>query len=153
MSTLICASVKPAYYKRYQTKFTNKRSTRRTFKIRSSNEPSVEPSVDPSVKPSVEPFDPRTRFAEVLNGRAAMQGVLWGSLNWMMTGENVIQQIEDPMYAVAATGVVTTLALASLFTAENFSTEKIGAFTPEAELKNGRLAMLGFTALLGLSAM
>jgi hypothetical protein len=149
MSTLICASVKPAYYKRYQTKFTNKRSTRRTFKIRSSNEPSVEPSV----KPSVEPFDPRTRFAEVLNGRAAMQGVLWGSLNWMMTGKNVIQQIEDPMYAVAATGVVTTLALASLFTAENFSTEKIGAFTPEAELKNGRLAMLGFTALLGLSAM
>jgi hypothetical protein len=149
MSTLICASVKPAYYKRYQTKFTNKRSTRRTFKIRSSNEPSVEPSV----KPSVEPFDPRTRFAEVLNGRAAMQGVLWGSLNWMMTGENVIQQIWDPMYAVAATGVVTTLALASLFTAENFSTEKIGAFTPEAELKNGRLAMLGFTALLGLSAM
>ncbi len=153
MSTLICASIKPAYYKRYQTKFTNKRSTRRTFKIRSSNEPSVEPSVEPSAKPSVEPFDPRTRFAEVLNGRAAMQGVLWGSLNWMMTGENVIQQIEDPMYAVAATGVVTTLALASLFTAENFSTEKIGAFTPEAELKNGRLAMLGFTALLGLSAM
>ena len=149
MSTLICASIKPAYYKRYQTKFINKRSTRRTFKIRSSNEPSVEPSV----KPSVEPFDPRTRFAEVLNGRAAMQGVLWGSLNWMMTGENVIQQIEDRMYAVAATGVVTTLALASLFTAENFSTEKIGAFTPEAELKNGRLAMLGFTALLGLSAM
>ena len=149
MSTLICASVKPAYYKRYQTKFTNKRSTRRTFKIRSSNEPSVESSVEPSV----ETFDPRTRFAEVLNGRAAMQGVLWGSLNWMMTGENVIQQIEDPMYAVAATGVVTTLALASLFTAENFSTEKIGAFTPEAELKNGRLAMLGFTALLGLSAM
>jgi len=71
----------------------------------------------------------------------------------MMTGENVIQQIEDPLYAIAATGVVTTLALASLFTAENFTTEKIGAFTPEAELNNGRLAMLGFTTLLGLSAM
>jgi len=145
MNAITCASVKPIY----QTKITKKRSTRRTLKVRSSTEPSVEPTV----KPSVEPFDPRTRFAEVLNGRAAMQGVLWGSLNWMMTGENVIQQIEDPMYAVAATGVVTTLALASLFTAENFSTEKIGAFTPEAELKNGRLAMLGFTALLGLSAM
>ena len=144
MSSITCAPVKFSYYKRYQTKLT-KRSTRSSYKVRSSREPSVEPSI--------EPYQPQTRFAEVLNGRAAMQGVLWGSLNWMMTGENVIQQIEDPLYAIAATGVVTTLALASLFTAENFSTEKIGAFTPDAELKNGRLAMLGFIALFGLSAM
>lgn len=137
MSSITCAPVKFSYYKRYQTK----RSTRSSYKVRSS------------IEPSVEPYQPQTRFAEVLNGRAAMQGVLWGSLNWMMTGENVIQQIEDPLYAIAATGVVTTLALASLFTAENFSTEKIGAFTPDAELKNGRLAMLGFIALFGLSAM
>jgi hypothetical protein len=144
MSSITCAPVKFSYYKRYQTKLT-KRSTRSSYKVRSSSEPSVEPSI--------EPYQPQTRFAEVLNGRAAMQGVLWGSLNWMMTGENVIQQIEDPLYAIAATGVVTTLALASLFTAENFSTDKIGAFTPDAELKNGRLAMLGFIALFGLSAM
>ena len=137
MSSIICAPVKFSYYKRYQAK----RSTRSSYKVRSSSEPSIEP------------YQPQTRFAEVLNGRAAMQGVLWGSLNWMMTGENVIQQVEDPVYAIAATGVVTTLALASLFTAENFSTDKIGAFTPDAELKNGRLAMLGFIALLGLSAM
>ena len=148
MSSITCAPVKFSYYKRYQTKLT-KRSTRSFYKVRSS----IEPSVEPSVEPSIEPYQPQTRFAEVLNGRAAMQGVLWGSLNWMMTGENVIQQIEDPLYAIAATGVVTTLALASLFTAENFTTDKIGAFTPEAELKNGRLAMLGFTTLLGLSAM
>ena len=141
MSSITCAPVKFSYYKRYQTK----RSTRSSYKVRSS--------IEPSVQPSIEPYQPQTRFAEVLNGRAAMQGVLWGSLNWMMTGENVIQQIEDPAYAIAATGVVTTLALASLFTAENFSTDKIGAFTPEAEIKNGRLAMLGFIALFGLSAM
>ena len=141
MSSITCAPVKFSYYKRYQTK----RSTRSSYKVRSS--------IEPSVEPSIEPYQPQTRFAEVLNGRAAMQGVLWGSLNWMMTGENVIQQIEDPLYAIAATGVVTTLALASLFTAENFSTDKIGAFTPEAEIKNGRLAMLGFIALFGLSAM
>ena len=144
MSSITCAPVKFSYYKRYHTKLT-KRSTRSSYKVRSS--------IEPSVQPSIEPYQPQTRFAEVLNGRAAMQGVLWGSLNWMMTGENVIQQIEDPLYAIAATGVVTTLALASLFTAENFSTEKIGAFTPDAELKNGRLAMLGFIALFGLSAM
>ena len=141
MSSITCAPVKFSYYKRYQTK----RSTRSSYKVRSSSEPSVEPSI--------EPYQPQTRFAEVLNGRAAMQGVLWGSLNWMMTGENVIQQIEDPLYAIAASGVVTTLAWASMITSENFSTEKIGAFTPDAELKNGRLAMLGFIALFGLSAM
>ena len=141
MNSIVCTPIKPSYYRRYETKLNTKRRTVNSFKIRASSEPSSAP------------YDPKTRFAEVLNGRAAMQGVLWGSLNWMMTGKNVIQQIEDPVYAVAATGVVTTLALASLFTAENFTTEKIGAFTPDAELKNGRLAMLGFMALFGLSAM
>ena len=141
MSSIICAPIKLSYYKRYQTKFNTKHAARSAIKVRASTEPSITP------------YNPKTRFAEVLNGRAAMQGVLWGSLNWVMTGENIIQQIEDPMYAIAVSGVVTTLALASLFTAENFSAEKIGAFTPDAELKNGRLAMLGFIALFGLSAM
>ena len=151
MSSITYASVKPSYHVHRQSKLTTKRHTLGPVKIRSSVEPVKDIIIEYESKP--EPYNPKTRFAEILNGRAAMQGFLWGSLNWMMTGENVIQQIEDPGYAIAATGVVTTLALASLFTAENFTTEKIGAFTPEAELKNGRLAMLGFTTLLGLSAM
>ena len=155
MSTLICSSFKPAFSQLSRNKAI-KRRTRDSVKVRSSTEPVKDIIIEYEEKDSKsepEPYQPQTRFAEVLNGRAAMQGFLWGSLNWMMTGENVIQQIEDPLYAIAATGVVTTLALASLFTAENFTTEKIGAFTPEAELNNGRLAMLGFTTLLGLSAM
>jgi hypothetical protein len=155
MSSITCASVKPTFSQLSRNKAI-KRRTRDSVKVRSSTEPVKDIIIEYEEKDSKsepEPYQPQTRFAEVLNGRAAMQGFLWGSLNWMMTGENVIQQIEDPLYAIAATGVVTTLALASLFTAENFTTDKIGAFTPEAELKNGRLAMLGFTTLLGLSAM
>jgi hypothetical protein len=131
MSSLISAQLKPTHYKRFDVKASSQRPPRVTAKI-------------PNKK---------VRFAEVVNGRAAMQGVLWGSLNWMMTGENVIQQFQDPMYAAAATGVVSTLAVASLVTAKDFDDEEFWSFTPEAELKNGRLAMLGFTALLGLSAM
>jgi diacylglycerol kinase family enzyme len=124
MSILICSSVKPT------TK------------------------VSPTVKSKkVVPAPKAARFAEVVNGRAAMQGMLWGSMNWAMSGENILQQVEDPMYALAATGVVTTLAAASLITVKDFDDEEFWSFTPEAELKNGRLAMLGFTTLLGLSAM
>ena len=128
MSILICSSVKPA------TKVSP------TVKSKKTQRP-------PVVTPKA------ARFAEVVNGRAAMQGVLWGSLDWMMSGENILQQVEDPMYALAATGVVTTLAAASLITVKDFDDEEFWSFTPEAELKNGRLAMLGFTTLLGLSAM
>lgn len=150
MSTLICSSIKPSYRVHRQT---TKRRTRVTPITRSSpveEQPVQDIIIEYEEKPN--PI-PEYRFAEVLNGRAAMQGFLWGSMNWVMTGENIIQQVEDPVYAVAASGVVVTLALASVFTAEDFTIDKIGAFTPEAELKNGRLAMLGFTTLLGLSAM
>ena len=143
MSTLICSSIKPTCYTRHQT---TKRRARTTPITRTSPEPVQDIIIEYEEVPEY-------RFAEVLNGRAAMQGFLWGSMNWMMTGDNIIQQVEDPVYAMAATSVVITLALASVFTAEDFTIEKIGVFTPEAELKNGRLAMLGFTTLLGLSAM
>ena len=132
MSILICSSVKPTT------------TVSPTVKSKKIQRP---PVVTPKVPPKA------ARFAEVVNGRAAMQGVLWGSLDWMMSGENILQQVEDPMYALAATGVVTTLAAASLITVKDFDDEEFWSFTPEAELKNGRLAMLGFTALLGLSAM
>ena len=139
MSSIICARVTP------------KPSTTSSIK-KNVNTPRASTKIP--VKGALDTGLVKTaRFAEVVNGRAAMQGVLWGSLDWMMSGENIIQQAEDPMYAAAATGVVTTLAMASLVTLKDFGKEEYWSFTPEAELKNGRLAMLGFTTLLGLSAM
>ena len=106
------------------------------------------------VKPSVLKSNNKyLRIAEVINGRAAMQGVLWGTLDWVMTGENIIQQCEDPLYAIAATGVIATVAGASAITLGGISDEKYWSFTPDAELINGRLAMLAFVILCGLSPM
>ena len=138
MSSIICARVTP--------KPSTTSSTKNVKTSRTSTKIPVKGALDTGLVKTA-------RFAEVVNGRAAMQGVLWGSLDWMMSGENIIQQAEDPMYVAAATGVVTALAVGSLVTLKDFGKEEYWSFTPEAELKNGRLAMLGFTTLLGLSAM
>ncbi len=103
MSTSICAQFKPTCHIRRQTKLNNKHRTQYSTKIRSSDEPVSNIIIEYEEK---EPVTPEYRFAEVLNGRAAMQGFLWGSLNWVMTGENIIQQIEDPVYAIAASELV-----------------------------------------------
>lgn len=138
MSSIICARTTP------KLSTTSSRKSEKT--VRTATKVPVKGALDSGAIKTA-------RFVEVVNGRAAMQGVLWGSLDWVMSGENIVQQFEDPMYAAAATGVVTTLAVASLITVKGFGDEEYWSFTPEAELKNGRLAMLGFTALLGLSAM
>jgi hypothetical protein len=93
MSTLICSSIKPSYRVHRQT---TKRRTRVAPITRSTPEPVQDIIIEYEEKPN--PI-PEYRFAEVLNGRAAMQGFLWGSMNWVMTGDNIIQQVEDPVYA------------------------------------------------------
>jgi hypothetical protein len=139
MATITCAQIKPIVNS-VKNPSKDRRSSKQVSKV------PVSGALDTGILKTA-------RFAEVVNGRAAMQGVLWGSLDWMMSGENILQQFDDPMYAAAATGVVTTLAVASLVTVKDFGKEEYWSFTPDAELKNGRLAMLGFATLLGLSAM
>ncbi len=86
------------------------------------------------------------RFAEKLNGRCAMQGTLWsvGSVvsDWKGTGNHQF----DALYFAAVTGAV------AVGTAITFDTDKeasYSVFTPEAELDNGRLAMLGMGVYFG----
>ena len=80
MSSIICARITP-----------KPSTTSSTKKVKSvSQSPTKIPTpgaLDTGVMKTA-------RFAEAVNGRAAMQGVLWGSLDWMMSGENIIQQLE-----------------------------------------------------------
>ena len=103
-------------------------------------------------------------FAEKVNGRAAQQGFVWGAVNEAYTGHDVKEQL----FSVAKDGhvdlmtgdilnVAIVLAAVTLGTAittiipneelEEKSRSLAPNFTDEAEVLNGRLAMLGFVAL------
>ena len=89
------------------------------------------------------------RFAEKLNGRCAMQGTLWAlgsaARDWTGTGNHPF----DALYFTAVTGAV---ALGTAITYDPDNELSYSVFTPEAELDNGRLAMLGMGAYLGYKA-
>lgn len=104
-------------------------------------------------------------FAERVNGRAAMQGFVWGSVNEAFTGNNVMEQLvklnDVGGYDVVAedvlnlTLVIAAVALGTAVTTfapnEDLqrSSEKLSVrFTPDAELLNGRVAMIGFVMLV-----
>ena len=75
-----------------------------------------------------------------------MQGTLWavGSVarDWNGTGNHQF----DALYF---TGVTALVALGTAITYDADNELSYSVFTPEAELDNGRLAMLGMGAYLG----
>ena len=82
------------------------------------------------------------RVAEKLNGRLAMQGVTWGTVNQFMLHEGgVQQQIQDPHNLMTAAAVTTLVALGTSVTQNDEDHKSYFAWTPEAELLNGRAAM------------
>ena len=107
------------------------------------------------------------KFAEKVNGRSAMQGFVWGSVGTAMSGKSVGQQLiagdatngyylePNALLGISLVVGLVTLgtALTSIISPDNELIEKsskynIRGFTPKAELTNGRLAMLGFIAML-----
>ena len=110
------------------------------------------------------------QFAEKVNGRAAQQGFIWGAVNEAYTGNNVMEQLvhrsADGTYEFISGDVlnaVLVIAAVTLGTAittvvpnrelEEQARALAPQFTDDAELLNGRLAMLGFVALAATSAM
>lgn len=82
------------------------------------------------------------RFAEKLNGRCAMQGTLWGV-------GSIARDWNHQFDALYFTGVTALVALGTAITYDEEKDLSYSVFTPEAELDNGRLAMLGMAAYFG----
>lgn len=113
---------------------TTRPSTSRSRKVR--------PSPEPSSGGSSVNFKNYLRFAETVNGRSAMQGVAWATVEAVSHGAHRFETLD----AVAVTGLV---ALGTAFTYDKGGKSiSWGPFTPEAELKNGRGAMLAMAGWL-----
>lgn len=96
------------------------------------------------VGPSKVPNKPLENI-ETLGGRMAMQGVLWGSVNYMMFNEGLHEQLTDPKTMLLASAVTGLVAAGSAFTLDNMGEEEYLYWTPDAETMNGRLAMVAVT--------
>lgn len=120
----------------------------------------------PNEKPKPKPKPPPSylQFAETINGRCAMQGFMWGSIREISTNKGVFDQLIDQrpyggfdivpdsvLYAISVIALVT-LGTAITTLNPNELTEKSMKYKPEAfnenaELINGRAAMVGFLIL------
>tara|TARA_B110000858_G_scaffold191056_1_gene239828 strand:- start:1191 stop:1559 length:369 start_codon:yes stop_codon:yes gene_type:complete len=100
------------------------------------------PAVNISSRKSVESKKAILQVAEKLNGRLAMQGVTWGAINQFVLHEGgVQQQLQDPHNVMTVAAVTALVSLGTSVT-QNDDHERYFAWTPEAELLNGRVAML-----------
>nr|AFK48277.1 unknown [Lotus japonicus] len=134
-----------------------------SLRVRSMAEEPKEQSASP-VTPSPPPPKPRapkvsTKFSDVMafggpaperiNGRLAMIGFVAAMAVEVARGQGVFEQISDggvPWFL--GTSVVLTLAsLVPLFQGVSVESKSKGVMTSDAELWNGRLAMLGLIAL------
>merc|ERR1712113_815512 len=88
---------------------------------------------------------------EAINGRLAMLGFVAALGAEASSGETVFQQVGDATAPIAFAFVL--FAAASLIPIlKGVKKEKLAFFTPEAELLNGRAAMIGFALLLAIEA-
>lgn len=101
-----------------------------------------------SAKPSPSP-NRYIRTAELINGRSAMLGFTAGAGKLLLTGEPVLRQIQDPSQDLGAVLTIAAVAAGTFITLQDRleMEEAPEPWTPENELLNGRVAMLGMLAL------
>ena len=88
---------------------------------------------------------------ETINGRLAMLGFIAALGAEAASGETIYQQIADAEPSIFFAFIM--FAAASLIpTLKGVKKEKFAFFSPEAEMLNGRAAMIGFALLLAIEA-
>ncbi|BFI10619.1 hypothetical protein MPTK1_3g15970 [Marchantia polymorpha subsp. ruderalis] len=90
---------------------------------------------------------------ETINGRLAMMGFVWALCAEKLTGLTVMEQIFNPatsglVFFVAAVQLFTYASMVPIMNGESTDARSWGPFNARAERWNGRLAMIGFAALL-----
>ena len=144
-----------------------RRTARRATAIRASEEPAAEPAPEVPAAPAVPTsFTLAQAFAfsgpegsnfagsgpEIMNGRLAMLGFVAAAGAEIATGETVAQQVGDATTQVVLTILLFTAASVVPFLS-NTKAEESGMWKRDAELLNGRAAMIGMLALLGFEAV
>ncbi|CAM6106293.1 unnamed protein product [Calypogeia fissa] len=90
---------------------------------------------------------------ETINGRLAMLGFVWAFLAEKATGLTVAEQVFSPgttgqIFFIAMVQVFAYASLVPIINGESTDARSWGPFNAKAERWNGRLAMIGFAALL-----
>ncbi|KAH7428051.1 hypothetical protein KP509_10G073200 [Ceratopteris richardii] len=90
---------------------------------------------------------------ETINGRMAMLGFVWAYAAEKMTGLTVMEQLFNPstsgiLWFAAVVQLFTVASIVPFINGESTDARRWGPFNGKAERWNGRLAMIGFVALL-----
>ena len=85
------------------------------------------------------------KFAEAVNGRAAMYGMVMGSTNWALFGLNVIDQLYYPPTA-AVTALTSAMVIYTMADTANKVSEE--TFERYAARDYGRVAMFVMTGMI-----
>ena len=101
------------------------------------------------------------RFAEKVNGRCAMQGVVWGGVNYASTHTSIVQQMSDPRDILPAVAVAGAITLGTAFTSgvidmgvkDQSVPDDDTVWTDDAEVLNSRVAMVAFPLLAIATSM